>query len=313
MKIKSKCLTALILVISLVLSISINADSSTYVYYTNKGTPNYNTNNLNILKNTSGTKTYNWANRLFEAGCFITSYAMILRNAKKTTSSSYTDIRKGTTGILSPDPFTVTYANTNFSTITYNQSSGTYVSSYSGDPVATYPLRIASGFNATYKKIDLINSVFTPESTMSLEEKIYWIAYYIKEYPQGVGIEFYNAIAGYHLIVGVETTLSLDFGGPISEIAKLAANNPELLPQAKINSANEIDGVNTPAQIAYRNSTINDMLSVYNTNDITYGEFFTVCDPVHYNSTPGNYVSLNDTWTASAYDLNDVKSIRLMY
>lgn len=54
--------------------------ASSYIYYTNKNTPNYITTNLNKLYCSSGSySSTSWYNRIYSEGCFVTSYAMILK------------------------------------------------------------------------------------------------------------------------------------------------------------------------------------------------------------------------------------------
>ena len=168
-----------------------------------------------------------------------------------------------------------------------------------------YPYIIANGFNAQYQAIDLTESVFEPGEDMSLEEKIYWIAYYITYNPQGVGIDFYTSSAGHHLIVGVETTLSLDYGrGKASNV----------YPKTIDNRYDYADPVNTSEQAAFKIASIERYFLERDRsiNSITYGEFFTVCDPVNTYSTPGEYVNLNNSWVATQYTLDDVISLRLL-
>ncbi len=223
---------------------------------------------------------------------------MILRNLNKTSINSYTDIRTGTTGFLIPDPFTVTWANTGFSSITYDSNNDRYYSSYSSDPVTTYFGTIASAFGAQKVIIDNM-------SQMTLEEKVYWIAYYITNYPQGVGIVFNNSSNGTHIIVGVGTTLSLDYG----------KGNGIAFPKSLVNDAEFVDPINTEEQNNHKMASIQRFVGKQDRSvcDITYGEFFTVCDPVSTFTNPGQYVNLNLTWTATEYTLDDVQSLRLLY
>lgn len=286
-----------------IMSVPASASSSTYVYYTNKGTPNYNYTNLSKLYN-SGSST-SWYSRIYSAGCFVTSYAMMLRNMNKLSIGAYKDIRSGVTGRMIPDPYTVTYANTNCASITYDSSSDRYTANYSEDPVVTYPYRISSAFDATYSVVDMTRSAYDSTQSMSIEEKAYWIAYYIRQNSQGVGIVFQSSTAGTHIIVGVETTLSLDYGRSIS--------SPTAYPATYVNPIDFVDPVNTVEQIAFQEQSIQTYLSdqARAVRDITYGSYFTVCDPVNYSSTPGQYVNLNSTWTATVFTLDDVVSLRI--
>ncbi len=109
---------------------------------------------------------------------------MLLKNLGNTTSSKVVDVRSSltTTAYLEADPFTVTYANAGFPSITYNSTSGKYIASYSSDPVYTTPTTIATNFDAIYSIVDL--------SGKTDAQKAYNLAYYIDKYPQGGGIYF---------------------------------------------------------------------------------------------------------------------------
>ncbi len=291
---KSRTLcTLLALYIVLLNTLCIPCSASSYAYYTNKLNPNYTTTHLDNLYNTSGSTTASWESRIYDQGCFVTSYAMILKNLGQTTVSEVADVRYSLTteSYLEADPFTVTYANADFPSISYNSSSGKYYASYTGDPVDSNPYVIADNFDVTYGYVDLRNS--------SESSKAFNLAYYINEYPQGVAIYFYDSVEGTHLIVGVDSSY------PISR------STEEIVPVTVVTSkeSSTVDDSDSFASsdIVRKNNTKTT------STDMTYGSYFTVCDPVSYTGTPGENVPMDESWTATEFDFNDILYLRLFY
>lgn len=66
-------------------ALCIPCGAAAYIYYTNKSEPNYVTTNLDNLYNTGSSPTTDpsWGKRIEDDGCFITTYAMLLRNLGK--------------------------------------------------------------------------------------------------------------------------------------------------------------------------------------------------------------------------------------
>ena len=267
--------------------------ASSYIYYTNKNTPNYITTNLNKLYCSSGSySSTSWYNRIYSEGCFVTSYAMILKNLGNTTSSRVVDVRSSltTTAYLEADPFTVTYTNAGFPSITYNSTSGKYIASYSSDPVFTTPTTIANNFDATYSTVDL--------SGKTDAQKAHNLAYYINKYPQGVGIYFSDSSNGTHLIVGVASTYPL------------SRSTEDIVMPITITDSTKcpVDDPSTFAAVRFFNGSL-DSRAVE--TDMTYGAYFTVCDPVSYYGTSGDNVLMNACWTATTFDFSDIQGLRI--
>lgn len=271
------------------------ADS--YTYWTNRNTPNYTTTNLNVLYDSGW--NYQWSNRIYYAGCFVTSYAMILNNLDKVTASSVTDIRTGSTGYLTADPFTVTFANSNFASI--SSSGNYYLSSYTSDPVLTYPSRIASNFDATYVYVDLTDNTEA--------EKAYNLAYYINQYPQGIGIHLSNS-SGTHCVVGIDQTYR-NFGS-----RSLMDEDIQIVEPTIVTSKNYLDvapnTVFAMEQMILNQNVSNRAITVNNTDSV-YDDYFTVCDPVSYTGCSGDGVLFSDSWAGSVYTVADIQYLRIMY
>lgn len=267
--------------------------ASSYIYYTNKNTPNYITTNLNKLYCSSGSySSTSWYNRIYSEGCFVTSYAMILKNLGNTTSSRVVDVRSSltTTAYLEADPFTVTYANAGFPSITYNSTSGKYIASYSSDPVFTTPTTIANNFDATYSTVDL--------SGKTDAQKAHNLAYYINKYPQGVGIYFSDSSNCTHLIVGVASTYPL------------SRSTEDIVMPITITDSTKcpVDDPSTFAAVRFFNGSLDSRAVA---TDMTYGAYFTVCDPVSYYGTSGDNVLMNACWTATTFDFSDIQGLRI--
>lgn len=296
MKMKSNSFTKAICLLLVFCMVSLNimcipCGATSYTFYTNKTSPNYTTTNLSNLYNSSGSTTSSWYNRIYDQGCFVTSYAMILKNLGNTTKSKVVDIRysRTTTAYLEADPFTVTYANAGFPSISYNSTTGKYYASYSSDPVYTNPATIANNFDATYSTVDL--------SGKTDAQKAYNLASYINKYPQGIGI-YFSSSAGTHLIVGVASTYPL------------SRSTEDLVMPTTITDPNQcpVDDPSSFATLNVSNGTLNARAIA---TDMTYGSYFTVCDPVSYGNYSGDNVLMNECWTATVYNFSDIQGIRI--
>lgn len=287
---------AVIMVIVACWSMPANATGS-YTYWTNRNTPNYNITNLNVLYDSGW--TYQWSDRIYNAGCFVTSYAMILSNLNKVTATSVTDIRTGSSGYLAPDPFTVTFANSNFASI--SNSGNYYLSSYTNDPVLTSPSLIASNFGATYAYVNLTGKA---EAT-----KAYNLAYYINQYPQGVGIHLSNS-SGTHCVVGIDQTYrnfdsKATIGGDIQIIEPTIVTSPNYMDVAP-------DTFFAMEHMILDQIVTNNVINEKNTDSV-YEGYFTICDPVSYTGCSGNGVLFSNSWAGSVYTIADIQYLRLMY
>lgn len=124
--------------------------------------------------------------RLSDAGCVITSVAMLINNVNGKTVSQQQDIRTGSLSknkYLTADPYSVVMANMNFPTITKN-SQGRYVASYSEDPVRAYPSRITSHFGVTRIEEG------RPSNVQSDYGITMWLTQLLDAYPDGLEVRF---------------------------------------------------------------------------------------------------------------------------
>ncbi len=272
-------------------------DQYNHEYFTNQGNPNFDTRNLNRLTNTVGNTTYNWYNRLYNGGCMVTCFAMILANLEATTVESIFDVRDGEESVRDADPVTVMYANTNFAPIT--QSGTNYISSYTGDPVYIYANRIAQNFGKECHVVDL--------SGCSSPEKLYRISCYIRSNPEGVITYFYRTeynetlqryVNYSHGVVVMESSASLDFGKSIDKSGfptPYTSDDIAMFANAPLSDriCTESDTIaTTDVLIPY----VNSRSAGFNEDSITCAQYLTVCDTVNYNSYPGDYVNMCDAY-----------------
>ena len=293
-----KCVIRIFSIAIAIVMLTCLCSATSYIYFTHDREPNFEITNLDKL-HYGNVNSPTWLDRIHEDGCFITSYAMILRNIGKTTVGSETDIRNGTTGSLQADPFTVTFANTDFAEISTVGSK--YVSSYSSDPVVTNINTITENFNASSFEVS-----FSGMTEQQIAENL---AFYINAYPQGVGIVLNNSTQGKHLIVGVDETYTETFG---SSASLLSGNIAPMIPI----SADEPDfeSVECLASYRYRNGLVSENLaSTDSTTSSTYESYFIVCDPINYATQPGNCQEFQVTWSGDAYDLVDIEKLIIIY
>lgn len=128
--------------------------------------------------------------RLSDAGCVITSVAMLINNVNGKTVSQQQDIRTGSLSknkYLTADPYSVVMANMNFPTITKN-SQGRYVASYSSDPVLTDWALIISHFGVTRTVESFPNNVHSDYGITM------WLTQLLDAYPDGLEVRFEKQI-----------------------------------------------------------------------------------------------------------------------
>ncbi len=297
LRVTSVAICAMMLCSSVLTADSDGFDANNHRYFTNQGTPNFETDNLTLLTNTVGDTTYNWYNRVVYGGCMVTCCAMILDNLGATTTEAVFDVRDGDCVVRDADPVTVMYANTNFATITSNGTN--FISSYNGDPVYIYSSRIANNFDKECHVVDL--------SGCSNAEKLYNITYYRNLNPEGVIAYFfrteYNQTLGKyenhsHGVVVMESSASLDYGrsftGPIV--------GDRICTEADVIAPTEV-----PV------SEINSRATGFNSESTIYAQHLTVCDTVNYNSYPGDYVNMCDAYIGVASDFQFEHITKIYY
>jgi hypothetical protein len=250
---------------------------NSYAYYC-QNSPNFTTTNLDNLyyKNADGSlSTSTWLARIKNAGCVASSYAMILKNLGATTTQSRYDVRTGSTSILQPDPFTVTYSNTLFPTITY--TGGKYVANTTRDPVYMYHADAIGGFGKSYTSYSL---------TGTDEEKANAIAYYLTLNPEGVAVSFQDG-SRTHTVVFISTT----YETPIGYTPSLSTTI--MVDESKLENTVSEEEIN--AWVTAYNSKTKLSASALTSN---YDSLFTVCDPVGPN---GNQVLFGNAYVGSSY------------
>lgn len=207
-------------------------------------------------------------------GCWIASFAMVLKNMGATTSTQQDDLRTGSRGYLQSDPYTVMMANVNWSANT--SSGGKYYNYFSGnDPMIVYPSRIANAFGKTSTSLISLSG--------TVDQKANTLAMAIRNNPEGVMVRFQKATNpnDQHTLVFVGTTLS---GTSSLKIPRQELSEEELVKQQ---------------ELQFKNPVIHNYdQEIKMTASVAYGDKFTVTDPA---STTGNNVLFNECWTASYF------------
>ncbi len=289
---KRKLTVKIICTLLSICMITLPCSAASYTYYTNKTAPNYDRTNLDKLYSTGDDTS--WNEYLYNSGCYITSYAMILSNLRLKTVEKFEDVRSSITKYHDPDPFMVLYANCDFPEIEYDESSDKYHADFSGDTITANHTKIGNNFNADYK---LLKSNI---SSLSNAEKASLITEYVKKYPQGVAITFYNPNSTENIRHMVVVTASSYIGSSATSmfstdyIGKRVILPTDYFSKPSILTDEYIESTSTRA---------------ISTDMQTYGKYFTVCDPVSTNSTPGENVLLSKTWTATTYTFSQITTI----
>ena len=234
----------------------------------------FSTTNLDKLYSSGSTSS--WLSEFKSTGCFIASYAMVLRNLGAITSTTHPDFRSGITGRLAADPFTVMLANTNWPTISQN-SNGRYTANATNGPTYIYHNRIASSFGKTVNRVYL--------NGLSDASKANAIAYYLSLHPEGV-IVFFDNGNGTHAIVFTQTTVEIPstYSPPASSV--LSAASYDVMSEV---SETMINNITVAAVSSYDNS-------------------FTVCDPTGttYYGAPESF---STSYAKRVYGLNGATRI----
>lgn len=289
---KRKLTVKIICTLLSICMIALPCSAASYIYHTNKIDPNYDTTNLDKLYSTGDDTS--WNEYLYNSGCYVTSYAMILSNLRLKTVEKFEDVRSSLTKYHDPDPFTVLYANCGFPTIEYDEASDEYHAKFSGDTISARHTTIGNNFNADYKILE------SDIRSLSNADKASLITEYVKKYPQGVALTFYNPNSieyKYHMVVvtassyvSTSTTsiYSTDY------IAKRTSLPNDYFSRPSILTDEYLESTSTRA---------------VSTDMKTFGKYFTVCDPVSTISNPGENVLLNKTWTATTYTFSQIMTI----
>ena len=245
---------------------------------------NFSLTNLDKLYS-NGMNT-SWLSCFSTAGCMLASYAMILHNmGKKTTTSKY-DFRTDTTGRLEADPFTVMMANTNWPSI--SASNNKYIANTTQDPVYVYHNRIASTFGMT------ANRLYFSGNDQNIA---YTIAYYLVEHPEGVAVTF-NSGSRYHTVVFTQTTLEVPATfTPTDTVSTLSTADVELF-------STELEQQDYEEYVEkYESKMINTLAN-------TYDEYFTVCDPATRGSNnDASPIAFGNSYASYSYGFSSAFSL----
>lgn len=232
----------------------------------------FSTTNLNNLYSIGGDKS--WLSLYKDKGCFIASYAMVLRNLGATTKDVRYDFRSSISSHLTADPFTVMLANTSWPTISKN-SNGKYYANISQSPVYVYHNRIASSFRKAANAVSL-------GSNLSNDDKAKAIAYYLSKHPEGVMVTFcrtINTTEYTHTVVFTQTTVEIP--------SSYTPPAPYQLLSADYSVASEVL------------EPMTDQIAV--AANVPYGDAFVVCDPYgkSYYSAPESF---GTSYAAATYN-----------
>lgn len=121
-------------------------------YYKQSGNSEWSLTNLNNTYFTGYNSNTNVLSLMGSEGCYLSAYAMVIKNTYFDSNSSFYDNRFGTTSYAKADPYTVLLANNNYPSITY--SGGKYWINKSGNPLAVAGATIAGKYGLTVSKID---------------------------------------------------------------------------------------------------------------------------------------------------------------
>lgn len=278
----------IICTISIMLVTVICVSAYTPYYYYNKN-PNSSIGGFSIANISSLTDKYghNVVDHIKTYGCYVTSYAMVLKTLGAKTVAKQYDNRTSSTGYLTADPFTVTLANLSFPTTSGDVLNG-------GLGTSTSPVYINSAAN-------LVNYFGKTTSTVSLDGKSeatkkYNLNTYINKYPQGVILEF-SGTSGTHALVLIEsnyisssTTRAADYEIIEEEYIDIPFGNP----------------IETPSVMP---RYVKDSGNFNSSNN---GDDFVVYDPAYYGSSSDGSLKLSDTWTSQEFGWDDLIRIRII-
>lgn len=215
------------------------------------------------------------AGHINKFGCSVSSLAMIFRNMDATTTENKYDFRNSTSTNQAADPFTVTMANIDWPTITFNDSNSryeitSYTSSYS--PTYVYWAKIANTFGVTATKVSLANKTTAQKADI--------LAQYINDNPEGI-------------LVRVANSHSLIFTGTTHIISSSVRSY--LLEEIPVTLENEVEIVNQEYIDELNSAALTSVTST------VYDGQFTCYDPGTTDSSKGNGVTFDNSWTASYY------------
>ena len=192
---------------------------------------------------------------------------MILNNLGAKTTAQKTDIRTSEAAhYLTPDPFTVLYANTKYAPITLSGSK--YISSAKSNDFWAKHQWIANYFGKTAMEVSL--------SGTSDPRKAEIIAYYLAKHPEGIAV-FYGNRNDNHTIVFTSTNYEVPstFIPPTETAISFGVEDEYEMMSSSVGSENTT-------------TSVSDSTS-------TFGPYFTVCDP---SDTIGQ-ITFDSSWTAT--------------
>ncbi len=208
-------------------------------------------------------------------GCSVSAVAMILRNMDAKTSESKQDIRTGTTGKLTADPFTVTMSNIGWPTVV-KDGDKYIIDSYTSSNSPVYPSKwatIAQSFDKTGHRVDL--------NGLTTEQKADTLAYYISKHPEGIFVRVANS----HSVVFTKSTHPAP-----ATLNGLGIPEPILL-----TCENELE-ISRRIWLEEQNAIIPFAIS-----STSYDSKFTCYDPATKNEEKAKGVTYDNSWCAEKY------------
>ncbi len=205
--------------------------------------------------------------------------AMIFKNMGATTSTNRYDFRSGKTAKQSADPFTVAMGNMGWPSVTYSSTDKVYnITSYTdkGGPTYTYWATAAKEFGKSAYKVDF--------SSLTTKEKADTLAYYIKKNPEGILVRVGNS----HSLVFTSST------HPAPD--NPAANSTSYIPDPVLLTSENEKAVAYEEFVAEENAIMSRAVTT-----TTYDSKFTCYDPGTTQSTKGNGVTYDKSYSAGKY------------
>jgi len=220
-------------------------------------------------------------------GCTAASWSMVMKNMGTWTPQTHYDVRKGTTGYLNPDPFTVALANTSWAAITYNTTTKRYESTWQHPLGADHsPLYIVDDWVATGFGVTASRHSFSTETE---EQKAHFIHDALKTHPQGVLVR----LTGHTLVFCQSLLSNSDFSTTLT-LANDQASWRRLTPAEQ----DAIEGESWrrfERQSGGKGVGVQDVIIA--ATPTKYEQGFIVCDPATLNSANGANVKFSSSYS----------------
>ena len=256
-----------------------------------------------------------WYTNLANYGCFVCSFAMVLKNLNKTTTRTIPNIMaaNGATipnQYMSAQPYAIMWANTTPYGVAYSLNTIGTTFTYQDNKYIT----AANASDMCIRDRSAIGLLFDVAiatynvGSMSTESKKNAIANFLSKNQEGIILVFNNSTYATHAMVITETTYegtqidsyesSLESRLPTNSQTARALDNSNI----KVKEAFDRESIRIHEANAQNRST--------STEAFSDGDMFTAYDPGRYNGTTYcNGVSLNRTYTSNYYNWDDLTQI----